>query len=523
MSQSDGPVVAPLGRRFVAALIDRLGPAVIGGFWFWLGSAFELAAGQLVMVGVVFFLLGFAWVMVQWWLYGSRKAGLGFLAARLELVGIADGKPIGWGRMALRTLISYALWSLVVPGIIMVIFMVVQERRQNWADLAVKSLAITRRTTSFAAVTEAQPTGRRTSSTVGLPSHLMGGAEFAGSYEMSAPIAPIDHVPLHPGRVDPGAAGPGSRFAPPAQQPPPGPEQGFGRTAMLDPAVTGQQQPPVGGGQGFAPGQRFGHGQQQVEHGTDPGTDRFGPGQRFGHGQQSPDDPQRHSWGEFGSAPERGPAQRAGGSVPDQPPMRALEPDFGAWQSSPDRVASPEQAASPAQARGPERQQPPVPPVQQTQPPAAELSGAGVPGAPVRIRPRQVSNDDADGTRLVAPGGRSRPADEGWHVRLDDGRDLPVTGLVLIGRAPSPRSDESGAVLIPAGEPGKTVSKTHLALGVDQRGMYVVDRGSTNGTALMSSKGELDPCPAHQQVRLHEGQVVSFGERQLQVLRSPAR
>ena len=142
---------------------------------------------------------------------------------------------------------------------------------------------------------------------------------------------------------------------------------------------------------------------------------------------------------------------------------------------------------------------------------------------PLRIKPRPVPSDEEDGTRLVtAPSRGMRPAGEGWHLRLDDGREVALAGLVLIGRAPEARPGEPAPTLIAAGEPGKTVSKTHLALNVDNRGLYVVDRGSTNGTALRDPAGGLEPCAANAQVRLSEGSVVSFGERMLQVLRYPA-
>lgn len=143
---------------------------------------------------------------------------------------------------------------------------------------------------------------------------------------------------------------------------------------------------------------------------------------------------------------------------------------------------------------------------------------------PLRIKPRTVPSDEEDGTRLVtAPSRGQRPPTEGWRLRLDDGREVALTGLVLIGRAPEPRPGESVVNLVSAGAPDHTVSKTHAALDVDAKGPYLVDRGSTNGTAVLTDKGELEPCVAHSQVRLREGQVISFGERQLQLVRQPAR
>jgi pSer/pThr/pTyr-binding forkhead associated (FHA) protein len=113
-----------------------------------------------------------------------------------------------------------------------------------------------------------------------------------------------------------------------------------------------------------------------------------------------------------------------------------------------------------------------------------------------------------------------RKATDGWQLRLDDGRTLPVRGLVLIGRSPQPQPDEQ-AELVQAGVESRMVSKTHLAIGLDHRGLYVMDRGSTNGTAIANSGGQFEPCAAGDPVRVREGQVVSFGDRYLEVRREP--
>ncbi len=233
MSQpTNGVVVAPLGARFGAAVIDRLGPALIVGGYTWLR---QMGITGWLIYTVAAGLLLFGWVMGQWWAYATRRAGLGYRLFRLELVGLADGKPIGWGRMCLRTLISYALWALVIPGIVMVIFLVVQERRQGWHDLAVRSLAIARRRTQAAAATVGQQaTGRRGNSTVGLPPHLMNNS-FNAQPE-AVPAAPIDHVPLTGvGYQSPAAVTPSSGFAPPA-------EREYGQPV---PEPVRQEQPPA--------------------------------------------------------------------------------------------------------------------------------------------------------------------------------------------------------------------------------------------------------------------------------------
>jgi uncharacterized RDD family membrane protein YckC len=137
-------------------------------------------------------------------------------------------------------------------------------------------------------------------------------------------------------------------------------------------------------------------------------------------------------------------------------------------------------------------------------------------------QPMIVAEDD-DLTRThLAPVGKTpgppRKATDGWQLRLDDGRTVPVHGLVLIGRSPQPQPDEH-AELVQAGVESRMVSKTHLAIGLDHRGLYVMDRGSTNGTAIANSGGQFEPCAAGDPVRVREGQIVSFGDRYLEVRR----
>ena len=103
---------------------------------------------------------------------------------------------------------------------------------------------------------------------------------------------------------------------------------------------------------------------------------------------------------------------------------------------------------------------------------------------------------------------------------LDDGREIDVSGLVLLGRNPQPRPGEDDAVLIKVADETRTVSKTHLALSVDANGMYVMDRGSTNGSTLTNAKGVSSYCSAGDVVPVADGNIVSFGDHWLEIRRS---
>jgi pSer/pThr/pTyr-binding forkhead associated (FHA) protein len=106
-----------------------------------------------------------------------------------------------------------------------------------------------------------------------------------------------------------------------------------------------------------------------------------------------------------------------------------------------------------------------------------------------------------------------------WRLRLDDGRDIGVDRLVLLGRNPQPRVGEEDATLIKVSDEGRTVSKSHLAVGVDVGGLYVMDRGSTNGTTVTAPDGGQRPCPPGDLIDVPPGSVISFGDHWLEVQR----
>ena len=105
---------------------------------------------------------------------------------------------------------------------------------------------------------------------------------------------------------------------------------------------------------------------------------------------------------------------------------------------------------------------------------------------------------------------------------LDDGREVAVSGVVLLGRNPQPRPGEEDAELIKVADDTRTVSKTHLSLSVDANGLYVMDRGSTNGTTLTSTPGSSVSCPAGNVVPVSGG-FISFGDHWLRIERRGGR
>lgn len=84
---------------------------------------------------------------------------------------------------------------------------------------------------------------------------------------------------------------------------------------------------------------------------------------------------------------------------------------------------------------------------------------------------------------------------------------------MLVGRAPEPAEGEGTATLIPVDDPDRSVSKTHLVLCADHEGIWVVDRGSTNGTSVESKDGMSTSLIPGEPCRVAPGQTVRFGQR----------
>ena len=114
-----GVEVGPLGQRFVAYLVEALVPAIVGGVLaFVLPGASGTMRGVLSIVGALVIV---AWAILVVYLQAEKAAGPGMRLMKLQLVGFYDGRPIGWGRVLLR---SVLLWLLAVTGVGLVIMLI---------------------------------------------------------------------------------------------------------------------------------------------------------------------------------------------------------------------------------------------------------------------------------------------------------------------------------------------------------------------------------------------------------------
>ena len=62
-------------------------------------------------------------------------------------------------------------------------------------------------------------------------------------------------------------------------------------------------------------------------------------------------------------------------------------------------------------------------------------------------------------------------------------------------------------------DPDRSISKTHLEYGIGEQGLWVKDRGSTNGSTLIHRGGEPVPLTPGQQTPVAIGDTVTIGRR----------
>jgi hypothetical protein len=106
----------------------------------------------------------------------------------------------------------------------------------------------------------------------------------------------------------------------------------------------------------------------------------------------------------------------------------------------------------------------------------------------------------------------SRPGASVARFVLDTGRVVDVGSGILIGRDPAPVTGDDGVAPVAIDDPTMSVSKTHLAVLPHGSDTIVVDRGSTNGSAVVRGGAE-HPLVPGVAVALRPGDTIRFGDR----------
>ncbi len=148
--------------------------------------------------------------------------------------------------------------------------------------------------------------------------------------------------------------------------------------------------------------------------------------------------------------------------------------------------------------------------------PAAPAAPApAAPAAPAPAAPTSAASDEPANRTVPRQPRAVAAARPVYAAMFDTGEQVRLDGPVVVGRAPALAVGESGQ-LLPINDPDFSISKTHLAVGADIDGPWVMDRHSLNGTAIVRSEGEIS-CPPGERVHVAVGETVYFGNRRFTV------
>jgi hypothetical protein len=102
-------------------------------------------------------------------------------------------------------------------------------------------------------------------------------------------------------------------------------------------------------------------------------------------------------------------------------------------------------------------------------------------------------------------------------LRVDSGEQLTLGPFCLLGREPVAADGDPPAHLIKFEDSKLSVSKTHLAYGLDSQGFWVIDRNSTNGTTMIDPSGRRTPCAPGVRQYVPIGSQLQIGQRRITV------
>lgn len=521
-----GAVPASVGKRVLAYVIDALAAFLLGGAFLSAG-AWQIAAvaggdgtpgGALTLslVGLVL-LLGVG--IAQWWYNGTRGATLGKALVGLRLLDADTGRPIGMGRALVRGLVVAAGALAFSVGQLVVLASPLFDssgRRQGWHDKVVRAILLD-------VVTGADPSRAGATEAV-VAARLDGLLAPVASVDLppGAPVAPAP--PASPGVVSAASAASGAAPAPGAVAPPP-------RTAAPAPPVSAPTPAPAPAPaptpapapapQGAAPAAPFPPAPAPAP--PFPPVPPVPTGQNGHNGHNGPvgggEAPAPTAPDFLAPFPAAVPPAPGPGEPLVREPAGGLGPLGGVDEYDDDSTGI--IAAVPAliaAAPGPRTPAPDVPPLEPT------VLVDHVP-EDLAVRPADAEDegseddedlDDVEATRLSLAGtsaAKRRRGPARAVLNLWNGDEVTLTGFALVGRNPVRRDDEPlPERIIAVPDPRRSVSKTHLAVGVDPVGTWVRDRGSTNGTVVTLPDGAQVICAPGQQVRVPVGATVSFGD-----------
>ncbi|TDE91728.1 FHA domain-containing protein [Occultella glacieicola] len=106
-----------------------------------------------------------------------------------------------------------------------------------------------------------------------------------------------------------------------------------------------------------------------------------------------------------------------------------------------------------------------------------------------------------------------------YVLTMDDGATVTVTGSGLLGRRPQAPAGERYDHLVAIDDPGRSLSRTHARIGIEDGELWVEDRGSANGTLVVAPDGTQARAFPGKRVVVPEDGSIELGERVITVAR----
>jgi len=118
----------------------------------------------------------------------------------------------------------------------------------------------------------------------------------------------------------------------------------------------------------------------------------------------------------------------------------------------------------------------------------------------------------------TAPATPAPPQPRSPAAVLTDGTDrIVVASTVLLGRRPRPQPSEEVGAVVQLDDPTRSVSSTHALLRWDGTMLWLVDRGSTNGSWVVQADGARERAQPGTPLAAPAGCTVQLGNRSFRV------
>ena len=152
---------------------------------------------------------------------------------------------------------------------------------------------------------------------------------------------------------------------------------------------------------------------------------------------------------------------------------------------------------------------------------AARAAGAGA--APVEV-PASAGEDldDLEHTRVRDPESLRRRSGT-LALHFDTGERVRVVGRGLVGRGPRAEDGQDILHVVVLSDAARSLSRVHVEFGPqgattdEEAAIWVMDRGSTNGTVVVDPSGAGRVLPAGARAVVGAGWVVRLGDREARV------